>query len=612
MSDILGADVDPDSYEYSKKIAARLQEVMTKQAEGDAVRQIDQFTKDSKVDQTFRLLRYAVYLASNNLLPVERVASLLQWLLHSNTFWVVDVFVAMRTPTTDAFASVLLVGAARLGNFTACQLLLKRGVEPNCTAPSLSYRTSTALLEAVRHQDTDLVSLLVNSGAEVNVKMTSMPSPLGQAVLSDNLDNSRAEIIGILINKGADIHQVMGEAEAEGATILDLVLDYDDAEVTTMFLQSDAGIGSLSKQYSTPLKNAAEVGNLKLVERLLKSGANVNGCIDSESVDSEIGSMQVWRSCALSTPLEVALAENHLAVAAVLLREGADVNGVNARERLRGRTCSNINISPLPEDDHCHLSGVDLRVASSPLQIAAQNGSIAMGRLLLKLGARVNTPGNCGTALQLAATKRGNLDFLKLLLENGANVNAPAPEPQGCTALQAAVELGDGDIIELLLNHGANVNAAPSSEGFTAVQAAASRGETLLVAKLIQQGADVNAPAAAEHGFTALQVAIEEGWLCMVDLLLRKGANIFAPGALTGGCSALEAAMNEPLALKTILLHAKEEDTLIMLRKQVAGLLSAIHDGNYNEVTACCSNMEFSYLVVTCSALFRSPLRKET
>ncbi|KAJ4151152.1 hypothetical protein LMH87_011867 [Akanthomyces muscarius] len=275
MSDILGADVDPDSYEYSKKIAARLQEVMTKQAEGDAVRQIDQFTKDSKVDQTFRLLRYAVYLASNNLLPVERVASLLQWLLHSNTFWVVDVFVAMRTPTTDAFASVLLVGAARLGNFTACQLLLKRGVEPNCTAPSLSYRTSTALLEAVRHQDTDLVSLLVNSGAEVNVKMTSMPSPLGQAVLSDNLDNSRAEIIGILINKGADIHQVMGEAEAEGATILDLVLDYDDSEVTTMFLQSDAGIGSLSKQYSTPLKNAAEVGNLKLVERLLKSGANL-------------------------------------------------------------------------------------------------------------------------------------------------------------------------------------------------------------------------------------------------------------------------------------------------------------------------------------------------
>ena len=292
-------------------------------------------------------------------------------------------------------------------------------------------------------------------------------------------------------------------------------------------------------------------------------------------------------SCAVLTPLQMALAVNSLGVAAVLLREGADVNAFDARECLKVEACR-ISEGPVSYGHHCPLSSQDLGAASSPLKIAALSRNVSMGRLLLKLGARVNLSGGSGTALQVAAAQRHNLAFVRLLLDNGADVNASASEPRGRTALQAAVELGDGEIIGTLLHHRANVNAIPSSEGVTALQAAAFRGDTLLVSQLICQGADINALAALNNGRTALQAAVTAGHLNTVEPLIRKGANIFAQrAALTGGCSALEAAMNQPLVLETLLCHTRAQEKYAMLeREQIGVFWSAIDCDNYHDVTA--------------------------
>ena len=277
MCDILGADIDPGVPEYSTKVAARLQEVIAEQVESDVVRQVDQFAKDSKAEQTFLLLRYAIYLASNNLLPVERAANLLRWIRGSNTVWIVDALVAMRTPTTDSFASALLVSTAKLTDLGTCRSLLKRGVDANTIVPSVYYRGSTALLEAVRQQDGNLVRLLVYAGAEVNMPATSMLSPLFEAVLSDSNGKSYLDIIRVLIDEGADIYQVVGECS--NTTILNVVIESGRFHVAAMFSQSNVSIKSFSKQHPTPLQVAAGTGNVKLVEMLLKAGVDVNGRI---------------------------------------------------------------------------------------------------------------------------------------------------------------------------------------------------------------------------------------------------------------------------------------------------------------------------------------------
>ncbi|OAR01801.1 hypothetical protein LLEC1_07687 [Akanthomyces lecanii] len=581
LRDISGAFfVDIDAPEYSETVAAGLQRILTTKDEGDVAHQVDQFAQESKVEQTFWLLRFAIYLASNNLLTIENAARFLECAQDSNTFWVVDAFLALRTPTTDTFASVLLVGATWLGNYATCCKLLEIVVDPNGTVPASVCRSSTALLEAVRQGNSGLVRLLLDRGAEVNAAAIPLPSPLGIAVLVFNTKATYLEIIQMLFDKGANVHQAPDEDSV--TTILNLIIDLGNAEVDELFFQANVAIGSFSKHYLRPLQVAAFNGNMKFVKALLKAGVDVNERADAETLHRAAGKAEWLKRC-VQTPLQLALLNGRLAVAAVLLQEGADVNGFDAKECLEALTCRTYNICPLSDSYRCSTLVRALREAHPPLHIAARKRYTALGRLLLKLGARVDSGDDFDTALQVAASQRDNLAFVKLLLDNGADVTAPAAEPRGRTALQAAAESGDGDIIEILLQNRAHINANPSCEGVTALQAAASRGDTLLVSKLLQMGADVNAPAAATNGQTALQAAVKKGCLATIDELLQKGADILAPDT----CCVLEAAMGQPLVLEMLLRRLTLADTLSRSFFLFTGsCLTSIEEENFDQITA--------------------------
>ncbi|EXU98136.1 ankyrin repeat protein, partial [Metarhizium robertsii] len=90
-----------------------------------------------------------------------------------------------------------------------------------------------------------------------------------------------------------------------------------------------------------------------------------------------------------------------------------------------------------------------------------------------------------GNALQ-AASFRGHLEIVKLLLDKGADVNA-----QGGlygTTLHAASSGGHLEIVQLLLDKGADVNAQGGEYG-TALQGASSRGHLEIVQLLQGRGA---------------------------------------------------------------------------------------------------------------------------
>ncbi|OAA79789.1 Ankyrin repeat-containing domain protein [Akanthomyces lecanii RCEF 1005] len=561
-------------------------EVRTPSKEVGICTDVTSDTPFSQFDTKFSINKYLIMAASERAHNITYVATQIET-ERCNTFWVLGVCINTHTPPADAFASVLLVSAASLNDFATCRWLLERGANPKAIALSSGDENSTALLEAVWQRHGELVGLLVDKGADVNMggEGELLPSPLVEAVLSESPQSSRVKISQILVNKGADIHQVVEHGDKE-STLLNFVVGTGDVEVAAIFLQSNVAIESFPKQHPTPLQVAVQAGEMELVEMLLKAGFDVNERASAGSVGREIVGTEEWCICTVLTPLQVALAENNLVVATVLLRERANVNGFDVSKWLNARKYRTISTGPLSDDNCCCMSRQDLRATSSPLQLAALSRSVSMGRLLLKLGATVNFSGGFCTALQLAVRQKGNLAFVKLLLENGANVNAPAPEPQGRTALQAAVELGDRDIIELLLRHRADVNAFPSFEGFTALQAAVLRGDPSLVSQLIDYGADVNAPAAAENGRTALQAAVAAGNLDIIHILLQKGASILAPRALTGGCSAIEAALKQPLALNAILLYAEAERNLAIVQSEVDSHFPALCDDSYDEVVA--------------------------
>jgi ankyrin repeat protein len=84
------------------------------------------------------------------------------------------------------------------------------------------------------------------------------------------------------------------------------------------------------------------------------------------------------------------------------------------------------------------------------------------------------------------ASLKGNVEIVKLLLENGAEVNAEE------NALHAAAYQGNEVILKLLLEYGAEVNAGG---GEYALQAALVywQGSEAIVKLLLENGAEVNA-----------------------------------------------------------------------------------------------------------------------
>ncbi|KAI1752977.1 hypothetical protein F4782DRAFT_108458 [Xylaria castorea] len=142
------------------------------------------------------------------------------------------------------------------------------------------------------------------------------------------------------------------------------------------------------------------------------------------------------------------------------------------------------------------------------------------------------------TPLQ-AAADIGSLDLVRLLVRRGAEVNRPAKRYRGRTALQAACERvsHEGgrsriiDLVKFLIARGANVNAPPAAlEGVAALQAAAGTGNFEVVLLLLNNGADINGPPAAEDGFCALDRSAAFGKLDMVQFLLDLGALSYQGG----------------------------------------------------------------------------------
>ncbi|XWW93368.1 hypothetical protein V2A60_001301 [Cordyceps javanica] len=586
LAEILDLSHDSRSEDYHKAISERLQESVVEQVEGDVLRHLHLF-----YNATSRVQRGAEKLSD--------------WLWESNAFWLVETLVALRTPATDTFASVLLAGTLASGDFDYhFSSLLKQGADPDAYLfeDAAGSRPVSCLALAVSRPDEACVRLLLEHGAEV-----VRPELKGSSLYLRSALRKSPKIIQLLLDNGADGHMPMVpwyEQNGPGSTLMNLVIEQENLELLAVLLGKTFTLCHVPQHVPCPLQVAASTGNVHLVEMLLKAGAPVDGCISTDVRVSEMDAVVALNVYAILTPLAVALSEGNVAVAEVLLREGADVNGFGTAplgkrryhdRRLVYRRYSggsrftvefgeSFTAKEWQKWERAGYHYSDLLAASSPLQMAALSKSVQLGRILLKIGALSDGFGGFGTALQVASARMNNLSFVKLLLENGAKINTPAQEPRGRTALQAAVEFGSNDTVQFLLSAGANINALPSLCGFTALQAAVRTQDTELVVQLIGLGADVNAPAAAEDGRTALQAAVEGQNTDLIDALLDSGADISASPAQSGGLSALEASLSNHHVLEKLLSRGSASGLLQKLQTEGRALLSKIAKRHYHKL----------------------------
>lgn len=533
LADWLVDSIDTGGTRGIPEISPHLEAVTIERNDGELVRNVEKLCGLSGYERLLQLLRFSVYLSSNNLLSKDATDNLLRWIIQSGQSWALNHLLDLKGPTTAIFASNILVSAIRLESFDTVHLLISKGADVNATAEYGWYR-ATPLIHAISKRSVKLVKMLLDAGADPNI-CCGNKSFTTTAVLRAVETRCSVEIVQLLLDFGTDLN---APPDSNLEPVLQCAVKRKNIEIVRLLLDAGADVDNIRGPDGTVLQIAAQSkGNTKIVQLLLDAGADVNapagnkyGPMLEEALDEECDDEK--RLECFPTPLQWAAEYENIEVVKLLLEGGADLDlcPTNGEE---------VELRRL----EIEISFNDTTAIRTALQAAVANGNIILVQLLLDAGASANAPGCGETALQLAA-RMNDINLVRTLLLHGADINAPANQYHGRTALQAAAETGGDELVQLLIDEGADIHApAAFTGGKTALQAAAKSGNPILVQKLIGFGARVNASASFAGSFTAFQAAAGEGDVKIMTILLEAGADINAKAAHTAGRTALQAAV---------------------------------------------------------------------
>ena len=342
----------------------------------------------------------------------------------------------------------------------------------------------TPLSLAIKTERWDIIDLLLDAGAEINLAANEYDTPLGLAARIGD-----TELMQHLIDRGADVHG------AKAARTPLIAAAWEGCVESVRFLLE-------ARDYYTPLSAGARYANEQFVpiaRILLDAGADVNKA--------------TWKY----TPLIAAAKAANGDGVRLLLEAGADVNKATWKYTplIAAAKTGNTELVRLLLE-----AGADVNLPSrftTPLIAAAEGSHTDVLRILLAAGADLSDEADGNTPL-IAAAKVGFTEGVRLLLAAGADVNLST---FSYTPLIAAARARNTELVRLLLEAGADVNRA--SEDATPLIAAASNNRNIQTAKLlVEAGADVNAEA---DGKTALTIAVARVDPPLAHFLRRAGAS---------------------------------------------------------------------------------------
>ncbi len=308
------------------------------------------------------------------------------------------------------------------------------------TPPPPPDPKAARMLELLRDGDHRAFQKMLSDDPRIaNLKGPGGSTPLMYAVLYGDADAVR-----LLLDNGADPN-VRNEAGASA-----LMWAVDDLEKTRLLLQRGALVNARSEHGRTALSIAASrFGSLAVVRLLLDSGADPS--VKSPSYKGPL------------TPLSEAAEVGDEAVVRLLIERGADVKSAGPFPLIAALNANDARCVDLliPSADRATLSMV-LASLGPPLGTAAGFGNAKLIQRLLDHGADVNARSRGGRSLliDLANSDSFPAESITTLIERGANPNLRTEAGQ--TALDFANQRGRTPTVDLLAKAGAKPgNAAP-------------------------------------------------------------------------------------------------------------------------------------------------------
>ncbi len=363
-------------------------------------------------------------------------------------------------PTFSNPVTCLMVAASR-GHNNIVEYLLQHTMGATTTK-----RHETALHFAAHSGHLDVVKTLLDHRFDVNAQNVDGDTPLSIAIRQ--IDQSAENVALYLIERGAEFHwqdnngstalhlaakhgykrlvskllQLHANPHAEdkfGSSTLLYSVRNQSPDIANMLIAQNLNVNKANDHGTTPLMRASEKGHSKVVEALLKAGANaklmspqgsalmhaaMNGHAHIIEQLAQAGARVNEMDRTRNQPIHIAAALNHLKAVKTLVKLGADVDGMQR--------------------------------FITPLFMAATNGHTDMVKLLLSHGASPETLyADIPTPYQMAA-HNSKLEVMKELVKKSVDVNSITSFPTRGNALFTAAKKGNWQVAKLLLQHKAD------------------------------------------------------------------------------------------------------------------------------------------------------------
>ena len=426
--------------------------------------------------------------------PERPEASPLYYAIHCRLRWLVEHLIATSPEDNQATGGYFMsswIVAFQIGDIDLACSLLSRGAD----STALSTMGKNPLHEAAMRGRGDIVRLLLEHNVDVNLPTVDHKTPLS---IASSVGSS--EVARILIQKGANVNpRTMNDWIP-----LKEAADNGHLDVVRLLIDNGADVDFPSDEGQTPLHSAAHNGHLDVVKLLLESGADFN-----------------FRSADRKTALDLAFDNEKLEVVDFL---SGHVASAMSSDGLVEPSSTIIQSQRKPPSavQPVRKYGEPIDDEPPPLYTASKNGQLDVVRSLLDQGSDVNETSGIGrrrTALH-AASVEGKLEVARLLIERGAYVNVRSRG--GTTPLHYASVTGNLELSRLLLDHGADLDAR-TRHGWTALHLASRTGRPRIVQLLVERGADVflRDPSGRTPGQEATTTGNHRIADCLLEYVLR-------------------------------------------------------------------------------------------
>jgi len=472
--------------------------------------------------------------------------------------------------------------AVRRGRIEVVRHAIAEGTDLNQLSPQDSM---TPLMVAAEQGWAEIVALLLQSGADVNVRDRDSHTALTHAVAG-----KKSETVRQLIAAGAELN-VVGTCFPYNTPLMFAAMS-GRGSLAKLLVEAGADVDAADPHGNTALMKACQAGKPKTVRCLLRLGADPNRVNEGgrtaifcavqrpESVNLLLGAGADPNHADHEgyTPLLAAATLRKSPCVQTLLAAGAGPNArtyagasplwAAVRQRLAPPVRWLLAAGATPNDVWPEYDSLDNQLikGTTPLMYAAATGRANIVRLLLDAGADPALTNDRGqTALLVAAAnnhpevadllmaaggtlgeadrrqlangrllraaRRGDLDLARRAVQDGAQLDYPDPDFQslGMTPLMHASAAGHAAVVRELLAAGADPNRVETTNDFVgaglgSLHQAALGGHAECVRALVAAQTDVN--ASNQRGETPLMLAAEKGWLAAVDALIAGGADL--------------------------------------------------------------------------------------